>query len=277
MQQYGIIGYPLEHSFSPKIHNTAFEHYHLDAQYNKIEIEQSIFDAKIKELKKGGEWYGFNVTIPHKQNIISYLDELEPICEQIGAVNTVKVNKDGSWKGFNTDYMGFIKPIQSELSKLNNCLLIGAGGAAQAVGFGILKFSSIGRIAVIDRINERAESLVNKLKSFSAKDYDIIDFKMINNIKESFDLIVNMSPVGMGDLKDQAPMSIKTIIKNHTIVYDLIYNPAKTLFLKEAEQLGLRTVNGLPMLIGQAEESFKIWTGRNFPDKLYKQLKDYLS
>lgn len=276
MKKYGIIGYPVGHSFSPTIHNTAFKHYSVNAEYSKIEIEKSVFDSKIIELKKEN-WNGFNVTSPYKKQIIPHLDELETICSRIDAVNTIKIDKNGNWEGYNTDYIGFIKPIQSFLDKIDTCLLIGAGGAAQAVGFSLLEFSTIRKFVVIDLVKKHAETLIHKLKSFSVKEYEIIDFKMINDIAGSFDLIVNMSPVGMGSLKDQSPLSIINISHSDTIVYDLIYNPSQTLFLKEAKEVGLKTINGLPMLIGQAEESFKIWTGKKFPDTVKSELGAYLS
>lgn len=271
MQKYGLIGYPVSHSFSPTIHNTAFMYHDINADYSLIEIESSDFDPKIEELKRE-DWLGFNVTYPYKQKIISFLDDLEPICEKIGAVNTIHIKQDGNWKGYNTDYIGFIKPIRPYLDQIDTCLFIGAGGAAQAVGFSLLEFSSIRKVVVIDPIRENAEILIHKLNSFSVKEYEIIDYKMKNDIAESFDLIVNMSPVGMDSLKDQSPLSIKNIHHENSIVYDLIYNPALTIFLKEAEEAGLKTFNGLPMLIGQAEESFKIWTGYGFPDEIQNKI-----
>ena len=276
MKKYGIIGYPLGHSFSPTIHNTAFKHYGMNAEYGKIEIENSVFDSKIRELKEE-EWGGFNVTIPYKQQIIQHLDQLEPICAGIGAVNTIKVEKGGTWKGYNTDYIGFIKPIQSYIDKMDTCLLIGAGGAAQAVGFGLLEFSSIKKLIVLNRTKERGENLIHKLKSFKDIEYIFIDSDKSNEITDAFDLIVNTTSIGMGALKDQSPISITGISNSETIVYDLIYNPAQTVFLKEAKQAGLSTINGLPMLIGQAEESFKIWTGKNFRNSVKLELETYLS
>ena len=276
MKNYGIIGYPLEHSFSPIIHNIAFKHYNMLAEYGKIEIENNLFNKKINEIKKGN-WSGFNVTIPYKQQIIPHLDELDRICERIGAVNTIKVNKDNSWKGFNTDYIGFIKPIRYALGKISNCLLIGAGGAAQAVGFGLLEFSEIKHLVIVNRTSHRSEALEKKLRSFKPIEYEIIDYSDINSISERFDLIVNTTSVGMDKLKDQSPINLQQISGSDSIIYDLIYNPAKTVFLREAEQLDLNIINGLPMLIGQAEESFKIWTGKNFTDTIYKEIELTLS
>ena len=275
MKKYALIGYPLGHTFSPTIHNTAFKHYNMDAEYGILEIDESVFKERITEIKKE-DWSGFNVTIPHKQRVILLLDEMDPIAAKIGAVNTIQILSNGKWKGYNTDYLGFTKPIQSWLDKIDTCLFIGAGGAAQAVGFSMLEFSTVKKLAVIDPIQKNAETLIDKLNSHTAKEYEIVDLKMIKNIAEKFDLIVNMSPVGMGSLKDKSPLSVKNISHEKTIVYDLIYNPKRTLFLKEAEELGLKAINGLPMLIGQAEESFKIWTGKTFTDKIYSQIKSNL-
>jgi len=203
------------------------------------------------------------------------IDELEPICGRIGAVNTIKIQLDGTWKGYNTDYIGFVKPIHDYLDKMDTCLFIGAGGAAQAVGFGLLEFSPIKKFVIIDPIQENAEKLIQKLRSFSRREYEIYDSKLINDLTGSFDLIINMSPVGMGSMMDQSPLSIKNISHSQTFVYDLIYNPAQTLLLKEAEEFGLKTINGLPMLIGQAEESFKIWTGKIFSNEIQEELETH--
>ena len=275
MNKYALIGYPLGHTFSPTIHNTAFKHYGMNAEYGILEIEESVFENRIKTIKNE-TWSGFNVTIPYKQRIIPFLGELDPIAAKIGAVNTIQILLNGTWKGYNTDYIGFTKPIQSWLDTIETCLFIGAGGAAQAVGFSMLEFSFVKKIVVIDPIKKNAETLIEKLKSHAVKEYEIIDFNLINHISERFDLIVNMSPVGMGSLKDKAPLSVKNISQAKTIVYDLIYNPARTLFLKEAEELGLKAINGLTMLIGQAEASFKIWTGKTYTDGIYAQLKSKL-
>ena len=272
MKKYALIGYPLGHTFSPTIHNTAFKHHGIDAEYGILEIEDSIFETRINEIKQE-DWGGFNVTIPHKQKIIPLLDELDLIAEKIGAVNTIQIKSNGAWKGYNTDYLGFPKPIHPWLNKIDTCLFLGAGGAAQAVGFSLLEFSSVKKIVVVDPIQKNSEALINKLKSHAEIYYEIIDFKFLDKINEKFDLIVNMSPVGMGKLKDQSPISLENIVHKKTIVYDLIYNPAKTLFLKEAETLGLKAINGLPMLIGQAEESFRIWTGKGFSDHIIENLK----
>ncbi|MEJ2053704.1 MAG: shikimate dehydrogenase, partial [Calditrichaceae bacterium] len=234
MQHFGIIGYPLDHSFSPTIHNTAFEFYNINAEYSKIEIEPDKFEEKIISLKDEN-WSGFNVTIPHKQHIIPYLDELEPICERIGAVNTVKVENNGKWKGYNTDYTGFIKPIEMETGSLHNCLLIGAGGAAQAVGFGLLEYTPIHKIVVTNRTEINGLHLIEKLKLFKEIEYIFIDPGDIGNMNEKFDLIVNTTSVGMGKLKDKSPVSLNAIWRKETIVYDLIYNPGRTRFLMVAE------------------------------------------
>lgn len=275
MNKYALIGYPLGHTFSPIIHNVAFKHYGIHAEYGILEIKESVFENRINTIKNEA-WSGFNVTIPYKQRIIPFLDELDPIAAKIGAVNTIQILANGTWKGYNTDYIGFIKPIQSWLDTIDICLFIGAGGAAQAVGFSMLEFSFIKKIVVIDPIKKNAETLIKKLESHAVKEYEIIDFNLIDHISGRFDLIINMSPVGMGSLKNQSPLSVKNISHKRTIVYDLIYNPARTLFLKEAEELGLQAINGLSMLIGQAEASFKIWTGKRFDDGIYAQLKSKL-
>lgn len=273
MDHYGIIGYPLSHSFSPEIHNTAFEFYALQAHYSKLEIPEDQFDLLIPRLKREN-WQGFNVTIPYKERIIQFLEELDPLAEQIGAVNTIKVLSNRRWIGFNTDYLGFLRPIQNHLKKIKNCLLLGAGGAAQAVGFGLLEKSEIKMLTIVNRSEDRGQKLIGKLAAHKNITCHLHALKSINTLNKTFDLIINTTSIGMGESK----IPLNPVIYSHegTIVYDLIYNPPKTEFLKLAEAAGLNIINGIPMLIGQASESFELWTGKQLPLELQSKLNEKL-
>lgn len=266
MDKYGIIGFPLDHSFSPEIHNRAFNYLKINACYEKYEIPFQHFKESVLQLKTSAT-KGFNVTVPYKQEIIPYLDEIEPLAKKVGAVNTIQ--KSGNkWIGFNTDLYGFLLPLKDHLKSIASVLIIGAGGAANAVCFALLNEINIKVFDISNRTERKAVDLSRKLE----KEFDIrFGLPNLNEaVKNSnkYDLIVNTTNVGMGNLIDKNPISIPTLTHNSTIVYDLIYNPKQTLFLESAQELNLKTINGFPMLIGQAKKSFKIWTGQDYPGQI---------
>ncbi len=133
MKKFAIIGYPLQHSFSPKLHNKAFKYLNMEAKYSKIEIKPEEFQNKLLKIKKM-DYNGFNVTVPFKEKILLYLDQIEPLAQKIKAVNTIKI-VDSKWLGYNTDSYGFFKPLESFTEEINNILIIGAGGASRAACF----------------------------------------------------------------------------------------------------------------------------------------------
>ena len=269
-QHFAILGFPLSHSISPKIHNLAFRDYGIKAVYGKIEIDPQNFASAVHRLKTE-DWQGFNVTIPFKESILAYLDHIDPTAKAIGAVNTIKIEQ-GKWLGFNTDWKGFLRPIEAELPSLKRCLLIGAGGAARAVAFALIQTANVQTLVIANRTKIRAEKLIESLHQFKNLNYSAMNLKEIYKNKQPFDLIVNTTSVGFGKQKDQMPLNPQKFGSRQTIVYDLIYNPAKTEFLQAAHSLGLRTMNGLSMLIYQAEEAFKIWTGKPFKPETVKGL-----
>lgn len=266
-KRFAILGYPVEHSLSPDIHNRVFEELSLPYSYEKISITPGEFIQKISLLKLS-DWNGFNVTVPFKSDIISVLDKIDPIADQIGAVNTIQIEKNGKWKGFNTDYLGFLRALPNEGTDIKSCLIIGAGGAARAVAFGIISTTQCTRLAIINRSQNRAELIVEDLKKHSAVSMQTYSFD--DKITETFDLIVNATTKGLKGIADSYPIDPVPLAHAHTIVYDLIYKP--TQFLKIAQSAGLKTINGWPMLVFQAEEAFKIWTGRNFSESVRKEL-----
>ncbi len=265
LRKYGIIGFPLSHSFSPKIHNQAFADLKISAHYEKIEIPPKQFNPKIETLKKES-WSGFNVTVPYKTAIIPYLDKLDEAAKHIGAVNTIRVLDYGKWQGFNTDYKGFLKPIDAFKGALKTCLVLGAGGAARAVSIGIVSGLAAQELTIANRTLKKAEELTGRLLSNQTLKCYPCQIEAIP--AGQFDLIVNTTSVGMGAREKQNILDVRPFAHSKTLVYDLIYNPSETQFLKTARQTGLKTLNGLPMLVYQAEEAFSIWTGKRFPDKL---------
>ncbi|HID38830.1 MAG TPA: shikimate dehydrogenase [Calditrichaeota bacterium] len=274
MKKFAIIGYPLSHSASPYIHNAAFELYGIDAQYGKLEINPDRFDEEIQKIKKEN-WTGFNITIPHKQRIMSYLDSIDPVAQRIGAVNTIKVEAGGRWVGYNTDYQGFLKPLEPYRRQIRSCLLAGAGGAARAVAFALCDLPNIAHLSLLNRNPQKGLALKNELERHRSIDYQTRELNDKTADKE-YDLLVNATPLGMGELKDQLPFDPIRYAHRKTIVYDLIYNPQETLFLKQAQKDSLKTINGWPMLLGQAEAAFHIWTRRGFTEELKHYIESTL-
>jgi len=270
MDKYGIIGYPLDHSFSPVIHNQAFKNLKIEACYEKYQIAPQDFPKNIP-LLKSSDIMGFNVTVPYKQKIIPYLDEIEPIAKKVGAVNTIK--KIGNkWIGYNTDLYGFLLPLQNHINVIKSILVIGAGGAANAVCYALLSESAIvKKIDIVNRTKDKAQSLCSKLKTEFNIEFESYELNEVLKDCQKYDLIVNTTNVGMGELKDKYPIKIDNLIRVSTIVYDLIYNPKQTLLLESANNQKLKTINGLLMLIGQAGQSFKIWTGQEYPQNIISE------
>ena len=263
--KYGIIGFPLAQTLSPEIHNRAFKTINFPARYSKIEINPEDFDLKIKKLRTD-KWDGFNVTVPYKTKIIKYLDEIDPIAEQIGAVNTVQQISDGRWKGYNTDYSGFLQPILKFKSEIKNCLVIGSGGAAKAVVFGLLNEFQVKNMVILNRTLSKAEQLVKGISSIKKNSIKVCDFETI--IPSKYDLIVNTTIIGMGTHEQELILDPAEFSHKQTILYDLIYKTGQTPFLKAGTDMDLLTFNGWPMLVYQANDAFKIWTGENFSDEL---------
>ncbi len=274
MKKFAIIGYPLKHSASPGIHNTAFQYYRMDAAYDKLEIDPVQFDVKLSKIKKES-WSGFNVTIPYKQSIMTYLDRIDKAAQRIGAVNTVKVENDGSWSGYNTDYVGFLQPLEPYHPQIRSGLLAGAGGAARAVAFALCDLPYIERICLLVRSKQKGEMLLQDLKKYKSIEYYLVEMGNDKSERE-YDLLVNATPVGMGELRGQMPFEPQSYAHKNTVVYDLIYNPVETIFLQAAKRTGLHIINGWPMLLGQAEEAFRIWTGKGFTIEIKQRVEKEL-
>jgi shikimate dehydrogenase len=249
MDSYGLIGYPLTHSFSKRYFTDKFVR-------EKIkESSYDLFEMKSLEelpalLKKKADLRGLNVTIPFKKDVIAYLDDLDDAsAERIGAVNTIKIYADGSTKGFNTDYYGFRQSLVEWLDRRGeNCanfkaLVLGNGGAAKAV------------MIALDDLHVDFK-LVSRHKADDSILYEEITEEMMNN----YLLIINTTPLGMYPNIEECPaLPYQWITKRHYL-YDLVYNPAETLFLKNGQDKGAATQNGLKMLQLQAEKAWDIWT-----------------
>ena len=218
-------------------------------------------------LIRDGLILGSNVTIPHKKNVIPFLDELSPSANFVDAVNTISRVKLGDQiilKGDNTDVVGFIKPLEEHGSQLESSrvLIMGTGGSARAVAYSLLTNLQEVSLTITSRTQEGAETFAENYKGKNP-DWKSVKASTIEKLEcQDFDLIVNATPLGMHPHTDASPCPDSWKFRQGQIVYDLIYNPGETLLLKKAKQDGATTLNGLEMLIQQAAASYKIWTGR---------------
>jgi shikimate dehydrogenase len=263
MLKFGLIGYPLTHSFSPRIHKLIYELNTINASYFLIEISLKNFNKNLLN-EIFDDFHGFNITIPYKTKIIKYLDELSEEAENIGAVNTIK-KINNKWIGFNTDAEGFIFPIKNIYQNIDTCLLIGTGGAARAVIYAILTYVKPKILIILGRDVHKTDELKNKYKNTSKKIHIESDnISNINNYLNKVDLIVNSTSVGMHPNINNSILPESFIIKDNAIAYDIIYNPLETIFLKKVKEIcpGCITINGIQMLIAQAVRSIEIWTGK---------------
>jgi len=246
MKIFGLIGFPLSHSFSQKYFSEKFKKEGInDAVYQNFEIKH--IDDLPSLLDSYPELYGLNVTIPYKQDVKKYLDGLDHSAEKVGAVNVVKIIPDGRKIGFNSDYYGFRKSLESWIStNVSNlkALILGTGGAAKAVQ------------VVLDDCNI-PYNLVSRNKSKADYDY----YELTENIQIIIDhrLIINTTPLGMFPHMNEAPHLPYEIFNSDYFLYDLIYNPETTLFLRKGKENGANIKNGLEMLELQAEKSWDIW------------------
>ena len=262
----GVIGHPLGHSISPAIFAAAFQAAGIDATYVAWETAGDVLEGRINALR-GGDFLGANVTIPHKQAVIEFLDETTEVATRAGAVNTI-VHSDGKLIGHTPDVAGFARSLRDDAAfdaAGKRTMIIGAGGAARAVALALVE-AGAAVIFVVGRQPKKTEGVVLGLKPLTPSGTTISwaypgDGSYLRSIKEA-DLIVNCTPVGVAG-SETAGESIlpANLIESHTLVFDLVYNPAETPLVAAARSRGAKAVSGLGMLVYQAAASFKLWTG----------------
>ena len=248
MKKYFVIGNPINHSLSPKLHNHWFKENKIDAVYEKIKIDENDLKnviAKCKEKKING----INVTVPFKKKVIPYLDDLSVEAELTQSVNTI-VFKEGGLIGHNTDIVGFEKGIKSLNFNMKDkkILILGAGGVVPSLVFALKKMN-VSEISISNRTKQRAENLKNLFKNLKVLEW--------GNLSE-FDVVINATSLGLNN--EKINLNFSRAGKNK-LFYDVIYNPNETKFLKEGKELGNKTENGSRMFIYQASEAFKLWHG----------------
>ncbi len=259
----GIIGYPLRHSASPAFQQAAFDHLGIDAKYLAWETPPDAIAERMESLRGPGV-LGANVTVPHKQAVVPFLDEVSQAAQDTGAVNTI-VNREGRLTGHNTDVTGFLRALQEDAgfqAQGKRALVLGAGGSARAVVYGLLK-EGAGQVTIANRTVERAHRLIEALGSPRNANAVLLEPTELSN---GWDLIVNCTTLGMRHApgENETPLPGDAIPAN-SLVYDLVYNPEETPLLQAAAKAGARTLGGLPMLIYQGAEAFRLWTGREAP------------
>ncbi len=274
---YGIFGHPVKHSLSPDMHNSAFSELGLNSVYVAFDIEPENIGEATNAIRAMGI-KGINITIPHKQTIIPFLDEVSPDATLTGAVNTVK-NEEGKLSGFNTDVGGFLRAIREDLDfspEDNTLFLIGAGGAARAV---LSAFCMNGGaiVYIADILKDKAIELADQFKgNFENIRIETIEMEDKDTVSEKFseaDILVNASPAGMDGVgSHDIPL---TSLKKSAVVYDLVYKPQNTKLLTDVRELGHKASGGLTMLLYQGAESFEIWTGETAPVAVMRKALGY--
>ena len=267
MYKFGLIGYPLGHSLSAVIHTAGFESIGVQATYDILETPPEDLVTRIKSLKRE-DYTGFNVTIPLKLPVALFVDEVDKRADIAGAINTVTINHDKTMKGHNTDVAGFKKAIPYGVELTGKKVgILGTGGASRAATVALTE-CGVRHIAYYTRnIPNSLEFLNYVRRTFPEVEFSTHQIDAIRDLSE-LSMLVNATPIGMlGRSADMTPVELPALktLPEDAVVYDIIYNPKKTVLLKDAESLGLRTINGLDMLVYQAVSAQEIWLNKT-PD-----------
>ena len=275
-----LIGNPISHSLSPIMQNAAIQYLNLDLIYIAIPCKNKDLEVVVNSLKKMN-CKGLNITIPFKQKVFDYCDEISPVAKKVKAINTLKLKDKTDWSGTNTDIDGFIYPLKNLNLMKKTSIVLGSGGAARSVIQGLINLK-LSKITIISRNKNSLNALItnfeNDIKIEGLLNTDI----KIDNLIQETDLIINTTPVGMNKTTndDDLPFgqSFWDTINSNTIVYDLIYNPSPTPFLKFCDKKGCMTIDGIQMLIAQGAKSLSFWTnGLEVPFEVMNDaIKKYL-
>jgi shikimate dehydrogenase len=260
----GLFGNPVSHSFSPLFMNRALELLGLNYRYMAFPIEDELLSQALNSLRCLG-FGGVNITIPYKRIVMEYIDTIDENARRIGAVNCI-VNRNGTLVGYNTDLTGFMKPLHDRAVSLQgrSAVMIGAGGAARAVCAALVE-NGIAEILILNRTEKNAHALMDWCSgtlNFIAIGYGGEGKRVAEDALQSFDLVINTTPVGMHPETDRSPLSDHVVFAPGQTVYDIVYNPWEPLLLQRAREHGARTINGFEMLIVQGLYSLVHW----FPD-----------
>ena len=269
-----VVANPIKHSISPFIHNSAFEATNTNGVYLAWEVDAAELAETVANIRRY-QMYGINLSMPYKEQVIPYLDQLSEEACLIGAVNTV-VNREGTLIGYNTDGKGFFKSLPSFKISRKRLVLLGAGGAAKAILAQAI-LDGVSQISVFVRSSsmEKTRPYLEKIQNATGFRVDLFALEDIQELQDSItkaDLLVNATSVGMDGSSQPIPTSI--VLPEKLMVADVIYQPFETPFLKWAKEQGNQSINGLGMLLYQAAEAFELWTGKEMPtDQIWELLK----
>lgn len=269
-----VVANPIKHSISPFIHNSAFEATNTNGVYLAWEVDAAELAETVANIRRY-QMYGINLSMPYKEQVIPYLDQLSEEACLIGAVNTV-VNREGTLIGYNTDGKGFFKSLPSFKISRKRLVLLGAGGAAKAILAQAI-LDGVSQISVFVRSSsmEKTRPYLEKIQNATGFRVDLLALEDIQELQDSItqaDLLVNATSVGMDGFSQPIPTSI--VLPEKLLVADVIYQPFETPFLKWARNQGNQSINGLGMLLYQAAEAFELWTGKEMPtDQIWELLK----
>ena len=269
-----VVANPIKHSISPFIHNSAFEATNTNGVYLAWEVDEAELAETVANIRRY-QMYGINLSMPYKEQVIPYLDQLSEEACLIGAVNTV-VNREGTLIGYNTDGKGFFKSLPSFKISKKRLVLLGAGGAAKAILAQAI-LDGVSQISVFVRSSsmEKTRPYLEKIQNATGFRVDLFALEDVQNLQDSItqaDLLVNATNVGMDGSSQPIPTSI--ILPEKLLVADVIYQPFETPFLKWTRNQGNQSINGLGMLLYQAAEAFELWTGKEMPtNQIWELLK----
>lgn len=270
----GLIGNPVEHSISPQLHNSLSMLKGLDLIYVPLKVDKENLEVVVKALK-ALEFVGFNVTIPYKREIMKFIDDNTKEAILMGAVNTVK-KIEGRLYGYNTDGEGFLRAFKEAAGTGFNgkkVVMIGAGGVARPIAVKIA-MDGAEKISIVNRTTQKSVELAEVVNENIAEIVQVYNFedKTLKMAFEESDVIINTTSVGMSPDINKSPVENADYFRSGQIVYDVVYNPAKTKFLKDAQSRGCKAIGGLGMLFYQGINAYEIWTGVKFTEKEIKEI-----
>jgi shikimate dehydrogenase len=272
----GLIGYPIKHSLSPAMHNSAFAALNLNWCYVPLSVPPELLGEAVAGLRALG-FVGANVTVPHKEAVISHLDDVTPQAQAIGAVNTIVV-REGKSIGYNTDWQGFLTALSEGGfdPQDKRVVVLGAGGAARAVVYALAQAGA--QVTILNRTPARAQALVQDLTPlFPSLFFLSLSPQTLKEQTAEAHLLVNATPVGMWPEVDQSPWPEDLAFPGHLTVFDLVYNPRQTKLLRQAGAAGAKVIGGLGMLVHQGAAAFELWTGEKAPvETMYEAASEAL-
>jgi len=266
----GIIGDPIEHTMSPVMHNAAFKNRGVDYVYLAFRVKKEELGKAIEGMR-ALDIRGLNITIPHKVTVIPFLDELDPLADKIGAVNTI-VNDNGVLRGYNTDATGFLHALRERgvEPEGKSVVILGAGGASRAISFILAERGS--RLAILNRTWDKAKVCADRISEIFQRETTALKLNRENLAAalSQADILVNATSVGMSPNINETPVT-SNLLKPGLVVFDIVYNPIKTRLRREAEAAGATVISGLDMLVWQGALAFEKWTGLKAPVELMRE------